>query len=117
MKEERLQEKTVAKQREFEKNFQSIQAQLQAVQERCNASDYDVVRFLINLSHARQPLPSALRMSWNIDADASSRILLCTFEIPDFNSLNIVKKRGQSWSAKFNPVSPTERKRLAETLI
>jgi hypothetical protein len=60
-KEERLKEKTAAKRKEFEKKFQSIKAQLQAVQERCAANDYDAVRFLINLSHARQPLPSILR--------------------------------------------------------
>ena len=116
-KEERLKEKTVVKQKELEKKFQSIKAQLQAVQERCAANDYDAVRFLINLSHARQPLPSVLRKSWNIDIDEVARILLCTVEIPDFNNLNIVKKRGQSSSAKFSPVSAAERKRSTETLI
>ena len=117
VKEERLKEKTAAKQKEFEKKFQGIKAQLQAVQERCAANDCDAVRFLINLSHARQPLPSILRKSWNIDIDEEPRILLCTFEIPDFSDLNIVKKRGQSWNAKFSPASAAERKRSTETLI
>jgi restriction system protein len=113
-KEERLKEKTAAKQKELEQKFQSTKAKLQAVQERCVANDYDAVRFLINLSHARQPLPSVLRKAWNIDIDEESRILLCTVEIPDFNDLNIVKKRGQG--AKFYPVSAAERKRSTETL-
>jgi restriction system protein len=117
LKEERLKEKTAAKQKEFENKFQAIKTQLQAVQERCAANDYDAVRFLINLSHARQPLPFILRKSWDIDVDKESRILLCTFEIPDFRDLNIVKKRGDSWNAKVSPVSAAERKRSTETLI
>jgi restriction system protein len=87
------------------------------VQERCTKNDYDAVRFLINLSHARQPLPSVLRKAWNVDIDNDSRILLCTFEIPDFGPLSILKKRGQSYNAKFSPVSAAERKRSTETLI
>ena len=94
VKEERLKEKTAAKRKEFEKHFQDIKAQLHAVQEQCAANDYDAVRFLINLSHARQPLPSILRKSWNIDIDKESRILLCTFEILDFSQLNIAQKAG-----------------------
>jgi hypothetical protein len=39
VKEERLKKKTAAKQNEFEKKFQNIKAQLQAVQERCAAND------------------------------------------------------------------------------
>jgi restriction system protein len=117
VKEQGLKDKTAAMQEEFEKKFQDIKAQLQAVQERCAANDYEAVRFLINLSHARQPLPSILRKSWKIDIDHNSRILLCTFEIPDFSSLEIVKKRGRSWKAEFSPVSAAERKRSTETII
>ena len=117
VKEQRLKEKTAARREKFEQKYRDIKAQLQAVQERCAANDYDAVRFLINLSHARQPLPSILRKSWKIDIDHNSRILLCTFEIPDFSYLEIVKQRGQSWSAKFSPVSAAERKRSTETII
>jgi restriction system protein len=116
-KEQRLKDKTTEKLNEFDKKFQDIKAQLHAVQERCAANDYDAVRFLINLSHTRQPLPSILRKAWNVDIDHRSRVLLCTFEIPDFSSLKIVKQRGQSWDAKFTPVSAAERKRSTEMLI
>ena len=43
--------------------------------------------------------------------------MLCTFEIPDFSSLQITKLRGTSRKGKSVPVSVAERKRSIETIV
>ena len=91
------------------KSIQAAKAQLDTLQARCKANDYEAVRLLINLTHIRHKLPYVFRKFWEIDIDKTSRILLCTFEIPDFNSLQISKHRGT--------VSVAERKRSLETIV
>ena len=54
------------------------------IQARCVANDYEAVRWLINLSHARHELPFVFRRFWEVDFDQALRIFLCTFELPDF---------------------------------
>jgi restriction system protein len=116
-KEKRLKEKTETRRQEFQKKHEDIQVQFQAVRDKCATNDYESIRFLIKLSHARHTLPYVLRKLWEVDIDQAARILLCTFEIPDFRSLSIVKKRGKSWNANHSPVSAAERKRLTENMI
>jgi restriction system protein len=112
-KENALQEKATALRRQLEEKYQTAKTQLDALRARCEANDYEAVRLLINLSHVRHKLPYLFRRSWEIYIDKSSRILLCTFEIPDFNSLQISKYI----SKHRGPVSVAERKRSIETIV
>jgi restriction system protein len=116
-KEGKLRDKTASLREQFERKYQTAKAQLDAVQAGCKANDHEAVRQLINLSHIRHRLPNVFRRFWEIDIDKASRILLCTFEIPDFNSIQISKVRGTSWNAKSVPVSTAERKRSIETIV
>ena len=81
------------------------------------ACDYEAVRLLITLSHVRHQLPYIFRMCWEVEIDRTARIVLCTFELPAFNSLKIYKSRNNSRAAKEVEVSSTERKRLLETIV
>jgi hypothetical protein len=114
-KEKTLQEQTAILHKSFEQKYQTAKSQLDTLKDRCIANEYDAIRLLINLSHARHELPSVLRRFWEVDMDQTSRILLCTFELPDFSSLTISKSRSNSW--KSVPVTTTERKRSNETII
>ena len=69
----------------------------------------------MSISHVRHWLPDPLQKSFEVDIDTDARVALCTIGIPDFNSLNIVKKRGKSsdWVA----VSANEKKRATETIL
>jgi hypothetical protein len=60
---------------------------------RCEAGDLEAVRFMINLSHARHPLPAAMHLPMGFDFDQSSGVLLCSITVPDFARLPIVKRR------------------------
>jgi restriction system protein len=112
-KESKLREKTANLRKQFEQKYQTAKAQLDMLQARCKENDYEAVRLLINLSHVRHKLPNVFRRSWEIDIDRTSRILLCTFEIPDFNSLQISKYISKHKGA----VSAAERKRSIETIV
>jgi restriction system protein len=116
-KEKILQEKAMTLRQQFEQKYQTVKAQLDTLREACLANDYGAVCLLINLSHVRHKLPHVFRRFWEVDIDKSSRILLCTFEIPDFSSLQITKLRGTSRKGKSVPVSVTERKRSIETIV
>ncbi|HKD38991.1 MAG TPA: hypothetical protein VKB87_01780 [Myxococcaceae bacterium] len=111
--EETLHDRTAALRQAFEHKYESAKSQLDELRARCAANDYEAVRLLINLSHARHDLPSVFRRFWEVDFDQTSRILLCTFELPDFGSLNISKRR----NSKLAPLSAAERKRSNETII
>ena len=115
--EEELREKAATLRQRFEQKYQAAKSQLEAVRSRCVANDYGAVRTLINLSHARHELPYVFRRFWETDFDQASRILLCTFELPDFSSLEIFKVRDNSRNAKPVAVSAAERKRLNETIV
>jgi restriction system protein len=56
-------------------------------------------------------------MSFELELDQSARIALCTVGIPDFASLGIVRKRGESWNAKWLSVSAAERKKSSEAIL
>jgi restriction system protein len=114
-KEARLRKKTENKKLEFEQRYKTIEHQLAEIQQRCEANDLNAVRFMMNLSHARHPLPTDLHLPMGFDFDQSSRVLLCSITVPDFAQLQIVKSRGKSRDAV--PVTPKERKELNETLL
>ena len=69
------------------------------------------------ISHIRHPLPEALQLSFETEIDPAARVALCTIEIPDFASLNVVKLRGKSWNSDWTSVSATEKKRVTEAIL
>jgi restriction system protein len=93
-----------------------LQDQLNQVRKKCEAGDLKAVRFMLNLSHARHPLPASLHLPIQFDFDQSSSILLCTIAVPDFSRLNIQKPRGKS-TYETVPVSARDRKTLSETIL
>jgi restriction system protein len=116
-KEARLSEKAANKKHEFERKCAAAADKLKEIRAKCEANDLDAVRFMLNLSHARHPLPAALHLHSPVgfDIDQSSRVLLCSVSVPDFARLQISKRRGKS--SEQVPVSPRERKALSETLL
>ncbi|WP_161495372.1 restriction endonuclease [Bradyrhizobium sacchari] len=114
-KEARLIQKTADKRSAFQRKHEAIAHQLTEVRTRCEADDLDAVRFMMNLAHARNHLPAAIHRPIQFDFDQSSRVLLCSIEIPDFAKLPIVKRRGKSY--EYVPVAPKERKVLNEALL
>jgi restriction system protein len=104
-------------QRQFEGQFQTATARLKKLREACEANDPSAVRVLMSISHVQHAIPEPLRRSFETDFDLAARVALCTIEIPDFASLNIVKKRKHGRSLDWAPVSATERKRATETTL
>jgi hypothetical protein len=86
-KEENLREQTSSLRESFAQKYQTAKSQLNELRAQCIANDYEAVRMMINLSHARHDLPSVLRRFWEVQLDHTSRILLCAFELPAFSSL------------------------------
>ncbi len=114
-KEARLKTKAEDRRYEFEQKSRTIQHQLDEIRSRCEADDLDAVRFMMNLSHARHPLPADMQLPIGFDFDQSSGVLLCSIAVPDFARLPIVKRRGKSYETV--PVTPRERKALSETAL
>jgi restriction system protein len=114
-KEARLSEKAANKKHEFERRSAAVADNLREIRAKCEANDLDAVRFMLNLSHARHPLPAALHSPIGFDIDQLSRVLLCSVSVPDFARLQMAKRRGKSYETA--PVSPRERKTLSETLL
>ncbi|UGX99086.1 restriction endonuclease [Bradyrhizobium barranii subsp. barranii] len=73
------------------------------------------IGFLAALSLKRHFLSAALQKPSECHYEASTRILLCEIEIPDFATLRITKLRGKS--SDWVDVSAAEKKRLCETLV
>jgi restriction system protein len=74
------------------------------------------IGFLAALSLKRHFLSVALQKPSECHYEASTRILLCEIEIPDFAALRITKLRGKSYS-DWVEVTAAEKKRLCETLV
>ena len=88
-----LQHRAEILQHEIEADFQKEAERLEVLRNACVANDTKAIKLLMSISHLRHSLPGPLRHSFDLDIDRGARIALCTIEIPDFNSLNIVKKR------------------------
>jgi restriction system protein len=87
---------------------------------RCRSNESEAIKLLMSISHGQHWLPEPLRLSFEADVDLSGRIALCTIEIPDFNTLQIVKQRkGSSLRSRLTwvPVSASEKKRASETVL
>src|SRR5262249_51264241 len=90
---------------------------LERLRKHCIAGEPEAINLLMKISHIRHPLPSPLSKAFETNLDLSARVILCAVEIPDFAGLSIVRKRGTSYNAKWQPVSATERRRSAETIL
>jgi hypothetical protein len=102
---------------QFEVQFQKEARRLAAIHDACVAHEEPSIKLLISISHLRHRLPVPLQHSFEVDIDTSARIALCTIEIPDFQSLDIVKKRSGSSRANWLPVSASEKKRATEAIL
>ncbi|BDV36718.1 restriction endonuclease [Methylocystis iwaonis] len=91
--------------------------ELEQIRQACLSKDPAAIRRLMELSFLRHPLPTALSMPASFYLDVPSRIALCTIQIPDFSHLTIVRKRSDSWKAKWLSVGAAERKRSTEAIL
>jgi restriction system protein len=115
---ERLEQKRKHLLAEFETQFKKDSDQLASLHQACKSNDPEAIRLLMSLSHVRHPLPTPLQLSFETDLDPTARIALCTIQVPDFATLQIVKDG--SWSRRgggSRGVSATERKRATETIL
>lgn len=114
---EKLQDRGRLLRKQFEDQYEREAAQLSTLKEGCTANEPSSIGLLMSISNIRHPLPEPLVAAFEFDIDLDSRIALCTFHIPDFRSLKIVKKRGASAKANWLPVSVGERKRACENIL
>lgn len=75
------------------------------------------VELLAVLSLRRHPFPAPLIRPVNVRYDAAARIILCVIEVPDFRHLPILKRRGDSFSAKWRAAPLRERKKALEAIL
>src|SRR5437762_2203714 len=83
----------------------------------CRSGDVFALKRLMLATLVRHPLPSPLLLNADFALDVASRVALCTTRVPDLSRLPIVHKRGNSWSAKWLPVSDAEKKRSSERVL
>src|SRR5262249_3615532 len=86
-----------------------------SLSKQCRSNEAEGIKLLMSISW-----PKPLRLSFGVDVDLGGRIALCTIEIPDFNTLQIVKQRkGSSLKSRLTwvPVSASEKKRATETVL
>jgi restriction system protein len=101
----------------FQSKFTEEHQKLERLRQHCIAGKPEAINLLMKVSHIRHPLPSVLLKAFETNLDLSARVILCGVEIPDFAGLSIVRKRGTSYKAKWQPVSATERRRSVETIL
>jgi restriction system protein len=102
---------------DFEAKFAAEVAQLKDLREGCAKSNPQAICALVKISLIRHCIARPLLGAFDAILDPAARIILCSVEIPDFARLSIVRKRGTSWKAKWQPVSTVERRRLLETVL
>jgi hypothetical protein len=115
--EARVKQRADALREDFKNKHSSDTAVADALREAIHCRDLNGARRLIELTHTRHPLPKALLTPLEVEFDETARVVLCTIEIPNFASIPIVKKRGDSYRAKWLPVSVTEKRRVHETIL
>jgi hypothetical protein len=91
-KERELLERTETLRERFRQHYSNAQARFRALQQRCEANDHEAIRLLLKFCQERHDLPPIFRKAWEVDIDQTSRVALCSFEIPDFHSIAILKK-------------------------
>ncbi len=83
----------------------------------CKAGDTKAIRILMGTTMVRHPLPPVLTGDMDFALDTTARVALCTIEVPDLSRMPILNKRGESWTAKWLPVSEAEKKRSTERVL
>lgn len=85
------------------------------LRQKCLENSPESISELLELSHRRHKIPSALVAPVNIDVDIFARIVLSNIEIPAFASFGIIKEKTKGSGTTY--VTATEQKRIRETLI
>jgi restriction system protein len=88
-----------------------------ALYQGCTARNVNCLEKLVELSLERHYMPVPLYRDSTAKIDEGARVVLVTIEVPDFSRLPVVKKRGNSWTAKWQSVSATEKPKLNEKLL
>jgi restriction system protein len=95
----------------------------------CTAAEPKAIKLLMKAANTAHPLPQVLQSDLRIDLDLGGRIALATIDVPDFNSLAIVRERAGSgvrerasrktrWrQSVWQSVPPNQKRRATETLL
>jgi restriction system protein len=103
--------------------FEAQAGRWKTLRANCEANDKAAIKFLMSISNIRHPLPRRLQAAFDVEIDLEARIALATIEIPDFNSLAIVKPRQRASRSSFytlpdwQPVNASEKKRAIESVL
>src|SRR5207245_1247607 len=87
------------------------------VKQGCKAGEPEAIKVLMKVANMAHPLPEALQSDPKIDLDLGARIALATIDVPDFNSLAIVKERTGSRKTSWQSVLSNQKRRATETLL
>jgi restriction system protein len=87
------------------------------VKQGCKAGEPEAIKVLMKVANMAHPLPEALQSDLKIDLDLGARIALATIDVPDFNSLAIVKERTGSRKTGWQTVLSNQKRRATETLL
>ena len=87
------------------------------VKQDCKAGEPEAIKILMKVANMAHPLPQPLQSDLKIDLDLDARIALATIDVPDFNSLAIVKQRGGSRKTGWQSVPSNQKRRATETLL
>jgi restriction system protein len=87
------------------------------VKQECKAGEPEAIKVLMKVANMAHPLPEALQSDLKIDLDLGARIALATIDVPDFNSLAIVKERTGSRKTGWQIVLSNQKRRATETLL
>jgi hypothetical protein len=82
----------------------------------CKAGEPEAIKVLMKVANMAHPLPEAVQSDLKIDLDLGVRIALATIDVPDFNSLAIVKRTG-SRKTGWQTVLSNQKRRATETLL
>ena len=82
----------------------------------CRSGELEAVKRMLLSSLRERPLPQIVNRKADVAWEKTTRIVLCTIEVPDFAQLEFVKE-SSSRLKQWRPVSATEKKRLAQLLI
>jgi HJR/Mrr/RecB family endonuclease len=83
----------------------------------CKTGEPAAIKVLMKIANMAHPLPRALQSDLKIDLDLDARIALATIEVPEFNSLAIVKQRAGSRRTGWQSVPLNQKRRATETLL
>lgn len=89
----------------------------QSLKEGCAENKEASIKILMSMSRLLQWVPKPVRLTFDVDIDLGARIALCTIEIPDFSSLEIMKMRQGARQTTWVRVSSAEKNRATEIIL